>query len=137
MPQIWIAGNNALIQKRAARSGYPLLLSALVKIIDYVVSLREQAEPNWLDARFDAVNMKLGTVRFLYVTDNKDEALEFGDNARYQYRLARNLGFKNEELKKGFLPEVPSDDELDLEELIRNNPIGDPEKVAERIVEEV
>ena len=58
------------------------------------------------------------------------------DNARFQYRLARNLRFRKEELEGGLLPEVPFDDEPTLEELVANNPIGDPETVAERIVEE-
>ena len=136
MPEIWVAGNNAQMQQRAARSGYPLIISALVKDIDFVASLREMAEKNWHEAGVDAANMRLATLRFAYVTDSHEDALDFGDNARFQYRLARNLRFRKEELEGGLLPEVPFDDEPTLEELVANNPIGDPETVAERIVEE-
>lgn len=137
MPEIWIAGNNAKMQQRAARSGYPLIISALVKDIDFVASLREMAEKNWHEAGEDPANMRLGTLRFAYVTDSREDALEFGDNALFQYRLARNLRFRKEELEKGLLPEIPFEDEPSLEELVENNPIGDPETVAQRIVEEV
>ena len=137
MPEVWIAGNNAQMQRRAAKSGYPLIISALVKDIDFVASLREMAEKNWQEAGVDPATMRLGTLRFGYVTDSHEDALQFGDNARFQYRLARNLRFRKEELDKGLLPEVPFDDEPTLEELVANNPIGDPETVAERIVEEV
>ncbi len=137
MPEVWIAGNNAQMQRRAARSGYPLIVSALVKDIDFVAGLRETAERNWNDAGVDPANMRLATLRFAYVTDDHGDALEFGDSARFQYRLARNLRFRKEELEEGLLPEVPFEDEPTLEELVANNPIGDPETVAERIVEEV
>ena len=49
----------------------------------------------------------------------------------------RALAARKEELEEGLLPEVPFEDEPTLEELVANNPIGDPETVAERIVEEV
>lgn len=136
MPEIWIAGNNAQMQRRAARNNYPLTLTALVKDIDFVAGLRETAERNWRDAGVDPADMRLATLRFAYVTGDREDALEFADNARFQYRLARHLRFREEELERGLLPETPFEDEPTLEELIANNPIGDPETVAERIVEE-
>ena len=77
MPEIWVAGNNAQMQQRAARSGYPLIISALVKDIDFVASLREMAEKNWHEAGVDPANMRLATLRFAYVTDSHEDALDF------------------------------------------------------------
>jgi alkanesulfonate monooxygenase SsuD/methylene tetrahydromethanopterin reductase-like flavin-dependent oxidoreductase (luciferase family) len=136
-PEIWLAGNTPTLQMRAAVKDYPLVVTATVRGVDFLEELKEKASENWRAAGVDPAKMRFATLRFCHVTDNREDALLFADYCRYQYRLARNLRYRQEELDKGLLPEIPLDDEPTLEQLCEHALIGDVETVAARIVDEV
>ena len=136
-PPIWFAGANEQLQRRAARKGYPVIISNLVHGIDDVVESRRRLEKIWEEEGQDTSTLRFATHRFCLVADSKDDALEYADHCRSQYRLSRYLRGRQEELAGGLLPEIPASHEPTLEEFIADNPIGDAETVAEHLVEDI
>ncbi len=136
-PEIWIAGNSPGSQARAVRGDRPLFVSGFGRDTDTLAGIRAEAEQTWRDAGKDANELKFGTLRYCFVTDSKDEALAFAENARYQIRLSRYLRRGQTSLDAPWLPEEPFEDEMSPEDILAWNPIGDAETVAEKLVEEI
>lgn len=136
-PPIWFAGANEQLLRRAARKGYPVIISNLVHNIEQVVQSRDRVEKLWQEEDQDTDTLRFATHRFCQVTDNKDVARDYADHCRSQYRLSRYLRGRQEELAGGLLPEIAAGGEPTIEELMAHSPIGDAETVAQRLVEDI
>jgi len=136
-PPIWIAGNSPDSQARAARGPYPFFASGFGQDTDSLVELRQQTEETWRAEGRDLSELHFGTLRYCLVTDDKDEALAFAENARYQVRLSRYLRQGQTTLADAWLPEVGFDGEMSPEDILQWNPIGDVETVAAHLVDEI
>lgn len=136
-PPIWIAGNSPDSQRRAARGPYPLFMSGFGQDIDTLVAAREQTDETWRAEGLDPAGLSFATVRYCLVTDDKAEALTFAENARFQLRLSHYLRQGQTELPGPWLPEEGHKGELTPEDILAGNPIGDPHRVAEALVEEI
>lgn len=135
-PEIWIAGNSPGSQRRALEGGHPLIVTGFGRDADTLAGIRAEVDETWRAAGSDPDSLKFGTLRYCFVTDDKDAALAFAENARFQVRLSSYLRQGQTELDAPWLPEVPFEGEMSAEDILRWNPIGDPETVAERLVEE-
>jgi alkanesulfonate monooxygenase SsuD/methylene tetrahydromethanopterin reductase-like flavin-dependent oxidoreductase (luciferase family) len=84
-----------------------------------------------------ALNAQHITVnRFAHITDSKEDALRFAENARYQSRLASSLRRRQEVMQGTVLVDKPFPDEPPLEQIYNDLLIGDVERVAEKLVGE-
>jgi alkanesulfonate monooxygenase SsuD/methylene tetrahydromethanopterin reductase-like flavin-dependent oxidoreductase (luciferase family) len=72
-----------------------------------------------------------------HITDSKEEALRFAENARYQTRLASSLRRREEVMDGTVLVDRPFPDEPPLETIRDDLLIGDVETVAEKLVAEI
>jgi alkanesulfonate monooxygenase SsuD/methylene tetrahydromethanopterin reductase-like flavin-dependent oxidoreductase (luciferase family) len=93
--------------RAAARHGYRVLSSGR---IGGAALLAEQYAV--IKAAFEAEKVPLGNAhitvnRFCHITDSKEEALRFAENARYQTRLASSLR-RRQEIMQGTLLAVVS-----------------------------
>ena len=136
-PEIWIAGNSPASQQRALKGNHPIFVTGFGRDADTLAGIRAQVDETWQDAGRDPNSMRFGSLRYCFVTDDKAEALAYAENARYQVRLSSYLRQGQTELDAAWLPEVPFEGEMSAEDILAWNPIGDPETVAERLVEEI
>ena len=133
----YVAGHTEAMFRAAARHGYRVLSSGRV---GGAALLAEQYAV--IKAAFDAENVPLNNAhitvnRFCHITDSKEEALRFAENARYQTRLASSLRRRQEVMQGTLLVDRPFPDEPSLETIRNNLLIGDVETVAEKLVREI
>src|SRR5581483_2653261 len=81
--------------------------------------------------------MPLAVQRFMCVTTSRQETMDYVDNARHQMRLANALRRRAEVMDGGMMREVPIPNEISLEEMASNLPVGDCETIAQRLCEEI
>ena len=136
-PEIWIAGNSRDSQARAARGGHPLFVTGFGQDAATLAGIRAEAEDSFAAAGRDPASLRFGTLRYCFVTDDRSEALAFAENARFQVRLSRYLRQGQTELADAWLPEQAFEGEMSPADIAAWNPIGDPETVAERLVDEI
>ena len=136
-PEIWIAGNSRDSQARAARGGHPLFVTGFGQDSATLAGIRGEAEETFANAGRDPASLRFGTLRYCFVTDSRADAVAYAENARFQVRLSRYLRQGQTELAEAWLPEEGFDGEMSPEDLAAWNPIGDPETVAEKLVEEM
>ncbi len=136
-PPIWICGNSPDSQRRAAHGPYPFFASGFGQDTDSLVAIREQTEETWRAEGRALSDLRFGTLRYCLVTDDKAEALAYAENARFQVRLSRYLRQGQTTLPDAWLPEEPFEGEMSPEDIMKWNPIGDVETVAERLVDEI
>lgn len=134
---IYVAGHTQAMFRAAARHGYRVLSSGRV---GGAKLLAEQYAD--IVAAFAAENVPLANAhitvnRFCHITRDRDEALRFAENARYQTRLASSLRRREEVMDGTQLVDVPFPDEPSLETIRDNLLIGDVETVAEKLAAEI
>jgi len=136
-PDIWIAGNSPASQRRAARGGHPLFVTGFGRDAAALARLRVEGEAAFAAAGRDPASLKFATLRYCFVTDDRQEALAFAENARYQLRLSHYLRRGQTELAEAWLPDEAYEGEMSPEDIVAWNPIGDPETVAEKLTAEI
>jgi len=136
-PDIWIAGNSRDSQRRAARGGHALFVTGFGQDSAALAKLRAEAEATFAEEGRDPASLRFATLRYCFVTDDRHEALAFAENARFQLRLSRYLRQGQTELAGAWLPEEEFKGEMSPEEIAAGNPIGDPHRVAEKLVGEI
>jgi alkanesulfonate monooxygenase SsuD/methylene tetrahydromethanopterin reductase-like flavin-dependent oxidoreductase (luciferase family) len=136
-PEIWIAGNSVDSQTRAARGPYPFFVSGFGMNTDTLVAIREETQATWQEEGRDPSDLHFSSLRYCLVTEDKDEALAYAENARYQIRLSRYLRQGQTELPQAWLPEEAFEGEMSPEDILKWNPIGNVETVAECLADEI
>jgi len=134
---VYVAGHTQAMFRAAARHGYRVLSSGRIggaellaeQYADIVASFEAEKKP--LAAARITVN------RFCHITDSKEDALRFAENARYQTRLASSLRRREEVMEGTQLVDRPFPDEPPLERIRDNLLVGDVETVAEKLVREI
>src|SRR5690606_17939922 len=136
-PEIWIAGNSPASQARAVSGGHPLFVSGFGRDTATLAAIRAEAEETWSAAGRSPAELRFGTLRYGFVTDDRAEALAFAESARYQIRLSRYLRQGQTALPSAWLPEEGFEGEMSPQDILAWNPIGDVETVAEKLAEEI
>lgn len=136
-PEIWIAGNSRDSQRRAARGGHPLFVTGFGLDSAKLAAIRAEAEAALAAERRNPASLRFGTLRYCFVTDDKQAALAFAENARFQLRLSHYLRQGQTELAGAWLPEQPFVGEMSPQDIFDWNPIGDSHMVAEKLIEEI
>jgi alkanesulfonate monooxygenase SsuD/methylene tetrahydromethanopterin reductase-like flavin-dependent oxidoreductase (luciferase family) len=104
---------------------------------DLLAAARARLARTWEEAGADAGAMRFAALRHLCVTDSRAEAADFLDNVRHQIRLSQSLRHHREAMQGAMLVETAWEGEMSLEEMDRHMLVGSPERIAERIAEEV
>ena len=136
-PPIWIAGNSKDSQRRAASGPYPLFVSGFGESNETLLRIRSEADETWQSEGRLKGDLEFATLRYCMVTDSKNEALSFAENARYQIRLSKYLRRGQLDIPGAWLPEESFPHEMTPEDILSWNPIGDPETVASCLADEI
>jgi len=137
-PEIWVAGHAPEVHQEAARRGYPMIVNGRFQTIDEVARNRPMLRNVLAGQGADPDTLRWGLLRYCCVTDDREEALNFAENARWQLRVAGALR-RREEVQKGhmILGDTPFPQEQTLEQILDSQMIGDVETCIQRGVEEI
>lgn len=138
LPPIWVTTGNPKVRARAMQSGYNLFITALLGGLDAIKGLRERMVEAAELAGTDVDDTKFGFLRCGYASDNQSEIDQYLDNARYARRLSESLRDRRQETDDGYLmKEVPLQNELSIEDLRANLPVGSVNQVIDRMLAEI
>ncbi len=137
MPPLFITTMDPRILKRLSQHNATPFFTAgwrgTKTLFDMVSSGREA----WNAVGLGAKPMPVALQQYIHVTDDKAEALEAAERARFVGRMVLALRQKEVAIEGTFLKAPPLPDEPPLETFRDNLIIGDPHHVAERIAEEI
>ena len=84
-----------------------------------------------------AADIPLAVQQYVFVTDDKAEALEMGERARLVARIVTQMRTGDPKLEGPFIQAPPLPDEPPLETFRDNLVIGDPQLCAEKLINEI
>ncbi len=137
MPPVYIAGNEPAMLQRLARKGYISFHTVGFNGTDALLKVRQHVESNFRAAKVPVEQLKFAYQRYVYVTDDKKDALEAAERILFTNRIALALRGKYEKLNGTFIDPVPFANEPSLERIASNVYFGDPDTCAERMVNEI
>jgi alkanesulfonate monooxygenase SsuD/methylene tetrahydromethanopterin reductase-like flavin-dependent oxidoreductase (luciferase family) len=134
---IYVAGHTQAMFRAAARHGYRVLSSGRIGGVKLLAEQYAEIAVAYAIEDVPLTNAHITLNRFCHITDSKEEARRFAENARYQSRLASSLRRREEVMEGTQLVDRPFPDEPSLEAIGDNLLIGDVESVAEKLVAEI
>tara|TARA_B100000700_G_scaffold277791_1_gene325417 strand:- start:11218 stop:12255 length:1038 start_codon:yes stop_codon:yes gene_type:complete len=137
LPPIWIAGDSEFTHRMAAQKRYTPIITGRWGGPEYLALQRERIANSYLLEGKKLEECPMGILRFACVTENKDETMEYLENARYQLRLAASLRSRAEVMDGPMMIEKQVPEEPSLEEMEENLPVGPPEVVAEKLIADI
>ena len=137
-PPIWIATGNPETQARAIREGHSLFVTALLNGTDRLQQMRDGLSAVAAKEGRDIDDTRVGLLRCAFASDDDVEIDSYLENARYQRRISEALKFRRAHSDDGFLVrEEESPNDIPLEQMRANLPVGSVDRVIERMVEEI
>jgi len=139
-PTIYSAGGlgqGASFARRALRRGHVPFAHSGSRPFSQVIVQREAYDRVAKEEDLDPMKIPLGVVRFVFVTDSKDEAKEAAANLLYSHRSATSLRLDTAQFNGTTPKDLPVADEPSIEDIIRDAVIGSPEHCAERMIDEI
>jgi len=137
-PPIWVAGHSPEVHKWAAQRNYPMIVIGRFEPSARVAEQRPYFENLLTEAGHDASTLQWGLLRHCCVTESKQEALEFAENARWQLRVASSLR-RRKEVQVGhvILGDEPMPNEAPIEDILATQMVGGVQHCIERGIEEI
>jgi alkanesulfonate monooxygenase SsuD/methylene tetrahydromethanopterin reductase-like flavin-dependent oxidoreductase (luciferase family) len=133
LPAIWVAGDNPVLHKLAARKSWTVMLTPRHATVSQLIDARKRLSGAYRAQGLDTTRVAIAPLWHVCITDSKAEAASFIENARHQIRLSQSLRFREELMDGTMLVEKAYKDEPPLEEFAKHLPVGDAQTVAERL----
>lgn len=134
MPDIYVTGLEPVILQRVAKGGHTPYINYGVRGLEPALSTRQHIDNQHRLAGVDPNGAPLCVNHYVYVTDDKQEALQATEGGRMIARIVEAMRSGRVELDGYFVKQPPMKEELPLETYLDNLAIGDPHKVAEVLV---
>jgi alkanesulfonate monooxygenase SsuD/methylene tetrahydromethanopterin reductase-like flavin-dependent oxidoreductase (luciferase family) len=137
-PPIWVAGHAPEVHKWAAQRNYPMIVIGRFEPSARVATQRPYFEQLLSSAGHDPRTLQWGLLRHCCVTESKQEALDFAENARWQLRVASSLR-RRKEVQVGhvMLGDEPMPNEASFDDILATQMVGGVQHCIERGVEEI
>ncbi len=136
-PDIFVTGLEPVILQRIARSGHTPFITAGWRGMELNRETRKHIDNQYRIAGVDPRKSPLAVQQYVFVTDDKAEALEMGERARVVARIVGAMRAGLPELDGHFIKAPPLPDEPPAETFRDNLVFGDPHLVAEKLVAEI
>lgn len=138
-PDIYVAGmpTDPETQGRAMRRGYVPFVTTGWNTLDAIADVREKMRSLYVAAGGKAAEAPYAMQRYIFVTDDRSEALRAAEGARYIRRVALSMRNRYGELEGAFLKEIPAPDEPPLENIADRMLVGPADVVANRLIGEI
>jgi len=138
-PEIYVAGlaRDPVTRGRVADHGYVPIFTTGWSTIAQMQETRDLVTAANKHAKGDKLRAPYAMQRYVFVTDDKQEALKAAEAARYIRRVAMSMRNNVARLDGAFLQEMPAPDEPALEEIANRMIVGDAETCAEKLTAEL
>jgi alkanesulfonate monooxygenase SsuD/methylene tetrahydromethanopterin reductase-like flavin-dependent oxidoreductase (luciferase family) len=138
LPPSWLVGSDPSFHQRAAERGYAVFVSGLLGRPESIVKLRHRVEREFEGAGKSPDALRMGLLRYAFVSRNKADARRYAECALYQTRLAYALRTRTESVSGDYIiDERPFEGEPSIDELLDRLIIGDVETCIERAAREI
>ncbi|PJR10781.1 LLM class flavin-dependent oxidoreductase [Sinorhizobium meliloti] len=137
-PPIWIATASSKTISRAYREGHNLFVTALHEGLETLGMLRGIIQTAAASEGKKVGDAKVSLLRCCYASDDGAEIDSYLDNARFQRRLSEALHQRRQQSQDGYmLEEMPTHQDLSFDTMRKNLPIGNINRVIDRLLEEI
>jgi alkanesulfonate monooxygenase SsuD/methylene tetrahydromethanopterin reductase-like flavin-dependent oxidoreductase (luciferase family) len=136
-PRTFVASFNPDVVARTAREGHTPFMSFGLRGIGEAVASRAVLENAWRAAVEGSDTMPLAVQRYVYITENKDDARHAAACVRNLARANRTLTTPSVDKEGPFLRLMPFHDEPPLDDFLDQSVIGSPEDCAEKLAAEI
>jgi alkanesulfonate monooxygenase SsuD/methylene tetrahydromethanopterin reductase-like flavin-dependent oxidoreductase (luciferase family) len=139
LPPLYIASTQPPILKRFQALGAIPLIAASTLGSPVLYRMADGLQKNWREIGVDPATKPVSIMQYVHVADSREEVLEAAERGRYIGRMAHHLRLEELplELEGGFIRDVPFEGEHTLSEYASNMVIGDPHRVAERMIADI
>lgn len=138
MPPVWLASGDPLLMRRAIRDDHTIFVGGGLSNYKRMGGLRSTIDDLCESEGKDPADAKVALLRFAYASDDEAEIDHFVDCARYQQRIAVALKTRKESVTDDYMiEEQPFDNELPIEKIKANLPVGNVNTVIERLVRDI
>lgn len=137
MPEIFVTGLEPAVIQRTARTGHIPFITAGWRGMSLLREMHKHLQAQYQAAGIAPERMPLAVQQYVYVTSDKNEALDLADRARSIARIVTATRAGDPVLSGHFIQAPPMPDEPPLETFLDNLVIGDPHHVAEKLVAEI
>jgi len=137
MPPLFITTMEPRILKRLSQYNATPFFTAGWRGTKTLFEMVSSGRTSWNTVGLAETPMPVALQQYVHVTDDRKEALEAAERARFVGRMVAALRQQEVAIEGTFLKAPPLPDEPPLETFRDNLIIGDPHHVAERIAEEV
>ena len=138
-PDVYVAGlaRDPATRSRVAERGYVPIFTTGWSTVAQMAETRDLVTAANPRAEGDKLRAPYAMQRYVFVTDDKAEALRAAEAARYIRRVAMSMRNNVARLDGAFLQEIPAPDEPPLEEIASRLVVGDADTCAEKLVAEI
>lgn len=137
MPEIFVATSHPDAVARAARGNHTVFMSFGHRGLAAAAAFRKSIAERWQAAGGDPDTMPLGVQRYVYVTDDADDARHAARCVRDLARAAVTLNTPSPSKDGPFLRLMPLNDEPPLDDFLDNAIIGPANYCADRLHQEL
>jgi len=138
LPDVWLVGNDPAFHERAARNNYAVFVSGLLGRTESIAKLRTKVEGVFRSTGANPDSLRMGLLRYAFVTNDSAQARKYAECALYQTRIAYALRSKSEDVFDNYIiREHPFPGEPTIDELLDRLIIGDVETCIERASREI
>lgn len=136
-PEIYVTGGQPEMIAMGVKYGWVPFVTVGAQGHDALMGQRQYIESQWVKAGGAAATMPFAVQRYVYVTNDRKDALDAAERILYTNRLAFSMRFNYQELDGPLLKPLPYKDEPTPAQVVDNVIIGDAHYCAERMVEAV
>jgi alkanesulfonate monooxygenase SsuD/methylene tetrahydromethanopterin reductase-like flavin-dependent oxidoreductase (luciferase family) len=137
LPEMFVVSSQPSLVERMARGGHTPFMSFGHRGLSSALDHRRKIEAAWTVAGGDAATMPLAVQRFIYVTDDREDALHAAACVRNLARADRTLTSAAVDQDGPFVRLMPFFDEPPLDDFLDNAIIGSAPYCAEKLAEEI
>ena len=136
-PDIYVTGLEPAVIQRIARSGHTPFITAGWKGFAVALDMRNHIARQYAEAGRPNERFPLGVQQYVFVTEDKAEALDIGHRARAIGRIVTQMRAGEPVLDGPFIQAPPIPDEPPLETFRDNLVIGDAHMCAQKLISEI
>jgi alkanesulfonate monooxygenase SsuD/methylene tetrahydromethanopterin reductase-like flavin-dependent oxidoreductase (luciferase family) len=138
-PAIYVAGlaSDPETQLRSARHGYVPFFTTGWSTLEEIKAIRDKAAMAYAAAGGNSEATPYASQRYVFITDDREEALKAAEGARYIRRIALAMRNQYARVHGAWLEEIPAPDEPSLELITERLLVGDAERCAEKLAAEI